>query len=334
MARIRTFGAECGTMAAWPGTYDGVEIRTNKKRTGMYSWYTSGFSANFVDILESPLSELYLRIAVYPLTFTTYHYALGWFYALDAVARRICALTTAPDSNQLKLRDSNMNVLALSSILLTVNEWHVLEMYINANSDDFVLRIDGETAINWHGDFGGPSAISMLKWGYNNGPWDETPKAYWDDYAVNDTTGTVNNSFPGRGGIEWLGPEAAGNETQFTPVGADNNWDCVDERPADDNATYVTSNRLNAYDLYQLNPPTQTGNVVTVKCYLRGRLDEAGTGAIAPVFYANGTLYEGARRELTDVWLYRTQEFEQNPVTGNPWTLGELGDLQLGVRVK
>jgi hypothetical protein len=332
MARIRTFGAECGTMAAWPGTtYYGPEIRTDKKRTGRYSWYTSFALSNFVDVLESPLAELYLRIAVYPLSFAP---GLKWFTALDPSGSSICALTSVAQSNQLRLHDSNMNILAYSSILLTQNEWHVLEMYINADSDDFVLLIDGETAINWHGDFVGPNRVGMLKWGYHAHAFLETPNAYWDDYAVNDTTGTVNNSFPGRGGIEWLGPEAAGNETQFTPVGAEDNWDCVDERPPDNDATYVTSNTLNAYDLYQLNPPTQTGNVVTVKCYLRGRLDEAGAGAIAPVFYTNGTLYEGARRELTDVWLYRTQEFEQNPVTGNPWTLGELGDLQLGVRVK
>jgi len=333
MARIRTFGAECGTMAAWPGTtlYYGPVIRTDKKRTGRYSWYTSFPLTNFVDVLESPLKELYLRIAVYPLSFGP---ALKWFTALDPGGSHICALTSPAESNQLRLHDSNMNILARSSILLTQNEWHVLEMYINADSDDFILLIDGETAINWHGDFVGPNRVGMLKWGYHAHWFLETPNAYWDDYAVNDTTGTVNNSFPGRGGIEWLGPEAAGNETQFTPVGAEDNWDCVDERPPDDDATYVTSNTLNAYDLYQLNPPTQTGNVVTVKCYLRGRLDEAGTGAIAPVFYTNGALYEGARRELTDVWLYRTQEFEQNPATGNPWTLGELGDLQLGVRVK
>jgi hypothetical protein len=334
MARIRTFGAECGTMVAWPGTYDGPVIATAKKRTGMYSWYTGGGASNFVDVLDSPLSELYLRIAVYPLSFEGGLSGLKWFTALSAAGSSICCLSTAPNSNQLTLRDSSMTILAYSSILLTANEWHVLEMYINANSDDFVLLIDGETAINWHGDFGGPSTIGMLKWGYHDTWWMNTPNAYWDDYAVNDTTGTVNNSFPGRGGIEWLGPEAAGDETQLTPVGAENNWDCVDERPPDDDATYVTSNTLNAYDLYQLNSPTLSGDVVTVKCYLRGRLDEVGTGAIAPVLYTNGTLYEGARRQLTDVWLYRTQEFEQNPVTGNAWTLGELGDLQLGVRVK
>ncbi len=39
--------------------------------------------------------------------------------------------------------------------------------------------------------------------------------------------------------IETLRPNAAGDETQFAPYGAANNWQCVDEASADDDTTYV-----------------------------------------------------------------------------------------------
>lgn len=85
-----------------------------------------------------------------------------------------------------------------------------------------------------------------------------TMNMYADNVAINDDTGTSQNSIPGPGAIVHLKPNAAGDSNGFTvqvggTAGAANNFTRVQETTPDDATTYNAAALLNAEDLFNVD---------------------------------------------------------------------------------
>ena len=108
---------------------------------------------------------------------------------------------------------------ATASTPLTGDAWHRLEFHIvvHAVTGVFEVKIDGATAMKFEGDTSSIGHVRYICLGtqaniayYFN--------AYWDDIAVNDTAGTVNNDWCGEGSIVLVQPKGAGHHTTFSPA--------------------------------------------------------------------------------------------------------------------
>lgn len=155
---------------------------------------------------------------------------------------------------------------------------------------------------------------------------------------------------------EILLPNAAGDQTDIAnqwPLSGEH-WDKVDETPADDWATFISTLGSGQYqtDLYNLadHPSDAEGiekEIQGITVYFRVAGDK-GASAQA-IIKTHGTPYTGKEEALTgDVvpddaaaealtnldYTTKSYTWAANPVTGKKWTWEEINELQAGVTLK
>ena len=162
-------------------------------------------------------------------------------------------------------------------------------------------------------------------------------------YQVSDQQPNWDSILPeGEYGSEILVPVAAGDDTelssQFPNEGQ--HWDKVDEQPADDLGTYVSTEGYNSWarDLYNLSDYTgASGSEVITSVIVNFRFasgDGYNVRAMAAL-KTNGEVYEGptitydSPEFVTESW-----ECPVNPSTDKAWTWEEINALQAGVTAR
>lgn len=139
---------------------------------------------------------------------------------------------------------------------------------------------------------------------------------------------------------EILRPNAAGDETNLSIGGfspAPTNWESVDEAVADGITTIVfRASTSYARDLYKLQNPSVAVIINSIIIYFRIRNVHASQTAYAkPVQKSGVTVTEGAEQsQYGNAWVTKSQTYTTNPATGNPYTRGEIDNLQVGVSLK
>lgn len=136
-------------------------------------------------------------------------------------------------------------------------------------------------------------------------------------------------------------PNAAGDETDINeqyPVTGEH-WDKVDEGTADDDGTYVaTDSDVWQEDLYNIaDHSTQTagGTINYVKVYMVCATTVNVTGTTAYIHIkTNGVEYNGGEETLTTDYTTFSNQWNNNPQTGQPWTWDEMDNLQIGVGLR
>ena len=146
----------------------------------------------------------------------------------------------------------------------------------------------------------------------------------------------------GEYGSEILIPVAAGDDTEFFaqfPTSGEH-WDKVDEQPADDLGTYVSTEGSGDWqrDLYNLSDFTGAGGMETINSVtVYFRFAAGGTYNVRCMasLKTNGELYDGPTEILnsTDFISY-SWESTVNPSTGEAWTWEEINALQAGVTAR
>ena len=165
--------------------------------------------------------------------------------------------------------------------------------------------------------------------------------SYYDDVAVNDTTGSVNNSWCGKGSILLLRPKGVGHYSQFTPSNVTfDNYEMVDEIPNDSDTTYVQSDTVGNIDTYDMQElvadrgidPALGVVVKAVQVCLTGRYEGADS-SLAPILRSGVVDSEGALMEMASIYhrVY-DQVFSVSPFTGLAWTYAGVDLLEAGVK--
>jgi len=138
---------------------------------------------------------------------------------------------------------------------------------------------------------------------------------------------------------EFLLPSAAGDETnipdQFPNSGE--HWDKVDDMPADDGDTYVStlSSKKWERDLYNLTDRIYADGyetILNITVYFRFAGDDNTAFAKAAI-KTYGTIIEGSEESQAGggAFVTKSYQWELNPVTNEPWTWEEIDALQAGV---
>jgi len=177
-----------------------------------------------------------------------------------------------------------------------------------------------------------------------------------DDCAVNDTTDSFQNSWPGEGELIIQRPDAAGDNSAWTRGGTDSgaNWSQVEEFPPNDATDYVLSNTAGTIDDYNLEatPAAMAADDVInwVGVGVRAANDVA-TGADPDIVLrikasAGGTVEETGNLDCNSVTWKSPQPLPANdnyaafpndsnyqvPGTANAWTKADLDTAQIGMR--
>lgn len=219
-----------------------------------------------------------------------------------------------------------------------LDTWHYLEIKATPGPTGTAqVKWDGEIIIDVSGDYTPGTLPAGYDWGfdcYSYSKDNNTPgigMAY-DDMYICDQTGSFNNDYLGNLRVGCMLPDAPGDVTLMTAVGAASNWQAVtaDRNFAASDPTYVTTDVVGNYDLYNLqtNVPAREVFGVSMKAFYRQ------TDAIQlfsqNVLKTDGTEYYGDLRGVAQTYVGRETVWEVNPFTGDPWTNLELADVQIG----
>jgi hypothetical protein len=109
---------------------------------------------------------------------------------------------------------------SVASVTIPLDTWTKIEFYIKINSTlgSYEIRID-DVAITSASDVNtGSTPLNSVRFGANaaTGSFQTPLYISFDDLALNDTSGTINNFWCGAGTIVGLKPKGTGGKSQFT----------------------------------------------------------------------------------------------------------------------
>jgi hypothetical protein len=255
----------------------------------------------------------------------------------------------------LRLLD-DANVVIGTSAAISTATWYRLEVKYVFATAALELQKDGVSLLSGTGSTTSLSA-NQIRIGRQTAGTAANPSFYFDDVAVNDTTGTAQTGYPGAGYIFHLQPAANGDTVQFaTGVGGTGtaptgNASRVSENTPDDATSYNQDHTLNNLDHFTVSSvPAAMGASDTVNCVSVGVRFAGASGAVADdriavqiESQASGTLSTG-----TTVPAYQTTAFNTNttatpknygltsytePQAGGAWTKTLLGTAQIGYKI-
>lgn len=241
MARLWSCGFEVGSITSEMGGLAApLVIETTTKRSGDYSGkltaLTSGARKGMLHdfAAASGNGPYYFRAYVYFVTLPT---AENTFFDVWNATTASMARITVDSSGALRLYDED-GVIGSASSALSTGTWYRIEMLIDgtpaAGSDVVRAYIDGV-------EFAGSATRSLsagvrtFRAGGNlaleaqtQGEW------FFDDVAINDSTGTAQTGLPGAGGLRHQHPAAAGDAAATAGTFAS-----IDEVPPNDATDFI-----------------------------------------------------------------------------------------------
>lgn len=355
MARLWSTGFELQSVTnavEWDSsTGTGVTIDTSAHiRTGNASLkvVTSNAASNYIEHQVSATKvRLMTRFYVYFTAFPSDVLGAMLQHNDDVGAVTSCLSITVAGKLRLHNGNSNAAQLGSDSAALSLNTWYRVELDTNGatataylNGTQFATGTLTNSANALQIDLGMPDFVASMV-------------AYFDDVAVNDGSGSFQNTLPGAGQIVHLKPNAAGDNNAFTvqiggTVGAANNYTRVNETTPNDATSYngdVTSGNIDDFVL-QATPSSigssDTINVVQVGVRYRAlvaaaeaafkvrvKKASAGTVSSSAAITPNSTTW---RTNANAIPLQYPLTTYQNPDSAS-WTKALLDTAQAGYTI-
>jgi hypothetical protein len=323
-------GSGTSTVTWVAGRYQGYCISVGNSGNGANSGLVS------FNFSSTPLTEGYYRL---PFLWTGA--ASSSHLYISNGSQTLLAFTGVNGSVQTITINNGATTLGTTLLAPNNGNWTVIEIYfkcVNASDGRLVVKYDGVTVFDYTGNTN-PSGYAAPSWVTFASGTAAGAVARVDDLAINDTTGSVNNSWVGDGSIALLLPNANGDSSQF--VGSDgnstDNYLLVDDNPANDGTDYVATTTSSQKDLYNLQsmPALGAGGAInTVQPFHIGiRMDAGVVTAIKSGLKSGSTEAWGSSQNLTTSYaLYRGTIHETDPNTSSAWTESAVNALQAGVQ--
>lgn len=332
VARIFMTGFEAGHIGILNYTY-GASVSVTQVRTGARSLWVEGSGKANLTLAEEP-NEIYVRFGLYNTAYGYYAARLCNFS--DSGGNVLVAFAINKTTSLLEARVGSVSagLVATGTIQIPLNAWVCIEMhiYIHDTSGRIETKVDGVADIDYTGDTKPATEDGIYTMWLADNSNDRSAVGYWDDIAINDTSGTKNNSWIGRGGIVLGQVNGAGTYAQFTPSAGDN-YACVDDIPPNDDTDYVESDVVGNKDLYSITPITPTSGVIdAVQWIARAKLDVAGSGNFKRLMRHNGVDYSGSDLAVDASYRYFTEIFDKAPDNAD-WSIAKVNALEIGMEV-
>jgi hypothetical protein len=346
MTRLVTCGWETGNsdenQTSQSASADWAAATTSPapKSPSVYCLRSAASAASKSWTLPAAKTDLYIRFRVYlPASATVsitnfivlYDSAAGLQVHVDwSVADNLLRVYRAAGAT---------NLLGTSSLTLPLTSWHLVELRWQASSATsgiVQLWLDGTLTINLSGvDNTATANVNVQRFDLNTSGSAGTGFGF-DDLAINDTAGTLNNGQIGEGSIVLLKPNGAGTNTAQTRGGTDSgaNWSQVDELPVS-LTDYVFSATAGTRDTYALEDiPAGSWSVNCAEVVAYAQNSDIGAGSLGPTVKSGATTNEGTAQALGTTATFVRQLYETDPNTSVAWTNAAVNALEAGTTVR
>jgi len=328
MARVYNCGFEAGDLLPFtPSDNAYVSASTTHARTGTYSCRAYGGYSLIASL--NNLSEWYMAVGVRFQDMSGYNNIVRWYKSSNLLGDIKMNFTTRRLEAYV-----GTTLVATGTTVLTVDTWYLLELHVKIADTGGVIevRLDSNAEINYTGDTkpGTDTNVDMLRLcGFGNTTSQAT---YFDDFTVNDTSGTSDNSWVGDRRYIAVVPDGAGTTTQWTPS-AGANYQCVDEIPPS-SSDYVSTTATAQTDTYSMaNPSLPSGATIqAVIAEARAQKTQADPATIANVIRSGGTDYAGSDQSISLSWQAYLTRWTTDPADSGAWTQAKVNALECGVR--
>lgn len=282
--------------------------------------------------LNSALSEAYHRVAFRITAAAISTRIIEWRSGTTELGSVRYNATT----NKLDVYTGTGTVVDTGAIDIAINTWYLLETHIKIDDAAGVIetKIDGIADCSFTGDTkpGADTTFDRICLRA------VSQTIYFDDIALNDTTGGADNSWCGDGHIECLKPNANGDQSDL--VGQDgnstDNYANADEVPSDGDTTYNESDVTDEYDLYNCEAFDGSGKTIQ-RVWPEGRArDTVASGGECQLGVKSGSTEDWSSNLalLTSYTRIVGSEYTTNPDTSAGWTDSDLDGIQVGFKVK
>jgi hypothetical protein len=351
MARLLTAGFETGSLQELNGAaYIVSAPSTAAARTGSYALALYGSvikagTAYVTHVLDADEEEIYFRMAwrvdptaefVYPhLQFINSAGIPQVTLEFDGPTQTF-KLYLGPDSLSL----SPGQLIASGSILLRTGTWYVIEGHVlcDTAAGVFTLKVNGVTAFSYSGatqaDEDGPY-LRVLKllgaWGGGT--------LYIDDIAVNDISGSDQNTWIGLGTVCFLKANADGATTDFTPSAGSDHYALVDDVPRNTTDWVQGGTTPGDLELFAVEAaPDYITDIALVQVVWQAAVNTSGSNQLTGVVRQDTTEYPDAAGQVIvsiapGFVLYRGDPLYVQPADDSVWDKTAVDALQVGVKI-
>jgi len=336
MARIWQSGAELGDISLRAfSQYGALSTITSSPRNGSRYFAFAGFG-NATIALPGIYAELYQRHG-YKQTY--YQAVAPSFRTSYREGSTVHILITYDYADQKVRVYRGATLIATSALTWRRLEWMCIEHRVKVDDGEGIVqvKVNGVLFIDFAGDTRNGGTIGQIDNIYYS--QDNYMHSGLDDIAINDTSGSRNNSWPGNGFTVLQTPNGNGDVSQLVGQDLDqvDNYQNVDDLPHDGDTTYNQSATADQYDLYAVTPSGLAGTNYTinaVKVCAIAKLGEAGTGAVkSGVKSGEAESWGDAKALPSDVYELAETIIEDDPATGSEWNIAAVDAMQIGAKV-
>jgi len=233
----------------------------------------------------------------------------------------------------------NGTVIATSAPFFYFGQYNYLEFKISIDSTNgyIQLRSSGEVILNTtslNTQYTGNNYVNMVRLqAFADHTFSSSFTQKFDDVYILDTAGSVNNGFLGESRVQTQYPVANGDVNNFLPVGATQNYQCVDETISDDDLTYVKAAVVSDIDDYQMGTVSLTGTIYAVQINVTHRKDDVGSRTISPIIKSGGTYYTGNMFTCQSSYIVSQAIWELEPHTALAWSNSTVSAVNAGLKI-
>jgi len=212
------------------------------------------------------------------------------------------------------------------------DQWHYFEVYAKPRNTNgqVIVKVDGAIVIDFTGDT--TNDLEVINGYQFQGLHHTDPYlSSYDDIVVNDTSGSVNNSWPGIVRLLPIRPKAAGNYAQWSRGGVDLGSDAAQLRNGSFNfAMLQTSGSGNKATFDAETPDIPTNAIIkNITMNVKARMT-SGSGYISPMLRSNGVDSIGAAQTLVSGWKFFQKTWDKNPEDESSWIEADIANLEIG----
>jgi len=363
MARLMSFPFELNTIAAsmdWQTSTTGTPvIETTDFRSGAAALRINSAAGaeNIQHIFRTTQGPCWTRFYFKVVAGATGN-DVTIIATLNGATARVGVLINADETLEFwNLEDSAQ--VGASSSAISLDTWYRLEYLIDSTTlastaiEARLYAASDESTLLWNPSGTINLALNPDRFRLGIPSADATLDIIYEDGAINDNSGSFENSWPGEGEQIMLRPSAAGDNADWTRGGTDSgaNWSQEEEAPPDDVTTYVQSNTSGQIDDYNLDAtPAAMASDDVINCVQVGvRFAISGAGGADPDFVlrikasSGGTVEESAALSGagdTSYQSYKIATPRQYALTlydlpggsATAWTKADLDAAQVGIR--
>lgn len=353
MTRLVTCGWETGDITEL-GSYSGngapesvVTSVPTPRTPGTYCWKTvyGGISTTGARLVTLPAAktDVWVRFGLFLHGITPT--STDFLQFIDSAGGYQGTVYWSPSDQLLRVYRglTGAPLLGTSVLQFSADQWHTVEVrwqITSATVGIVELWVDDTRWLNLTGVDNTASAVldvQRIRFGtFDNGLSPGPAYMAFDDLAINDTVGSINNGQIHDGRVVALRPSAAGSNTGQTRGGTDTgaNWSQTSEVPTS-MTQYVASSVVGTRDTYALaNTPAGTWTVNAVEVLAYAQNSDSGVGSLGVTVKSGATTNEGTAQNLAISPQYFRQLYETDPNTSAAWTVAAVDALEAGTTVR